>query len=345
MAENNKTEAFAGESINFIVNVERHDQLDLKIPIVVSDSFNFIQWRTAKTVLIPNPLDRGEFSINLKKEIFSQTGSHITVKLGHSREGYYILDRLFSLKINVMGNVTSRDEISANQNLPRISVSAEVTKVLLEDLFISALAASRMAESRNYIELQYPLVSIYPIVSTINEGDTAEFQISRANSITDPLSVNIESTEIGNFLKDHRINSIFLNPNQVERKLEFDTVDDDLAEDDGMLTVKILPNESYKLAGNHTAVVKISDQTDRDSLKQVFTSAHETINPLVLSAMESNLLTAIDGSAELSDKNNGRFDFQIFGQNSIENILLTSGRVANNEKQFWIVYCINPHLG
>ena len=334
-AENNKIEAFAGESINFIVNVERHDQLDLKIPIVVSDPFNFIQWRIAKTVQIPHPLDRGEFSINLKKEIFSQAGSHFTIKLGHSREGYYILDRLFSLKINVIGNLASRAEISANQNLPRISVSAEVAKVTLEDSFISALAAPRMVESRNYIEPQLPLVSISPIVSTINEGDTAEFQISRANSITDPLSVNIESAEIGNFLMDHTINSILFNPNQVERKLEFDTVDDDLAEDDGMLTVKILPNESYELAGNHTAVVKISDQRDRDSLRQVFTSAHETINPLVLRAMESNLVTAIDGSAKLTSKNNSRFDFQIFGQNSFEDILLTSGRIANNEKQFW----------
>ena len=333
--ENNKTEAFAGESINFIVNIERHDQLDLKIPIVVSDPFNFIQWRIAKTVQIPYPLDRGEFSINLKKEIFSQAGSHFTIKLGHSREGYYILDRLFSLKINVMGNVASRAEISANQNQPRISVSAEVAKVTLEDSSFSALAAPRIAENRNYIEQQLPLVSISSIVSTINEGDIAEFQISRANSIRDPLLVNIELTEIGNFLMDNTINSILLNSNQVERKLEFNTVDDDLAEDDGMLTVKILPNASYELAGNHTAVVKISDQTDRDSLRQVFTSAHETINPLVLSAMETNLLTAIDGSAELSSKNNGRYDFQIFGQNSIEDILLTSGQVANNDQQFW----------
>ena len=335
MAENNRTEAFAGESIKFIVNVERHDQLDLKIPIVVSDPFNFIQWRIAKTVQIPHPLDRGEFSINLKKEIFSQASSYFTVKLGHSREGYYILDRLFSLKINVKGNVASRAEISANQNLPRISVSAEVAKVTLENSFISALAAPRIQTNRNYIEPQLPLVSISPIVSTIDEGDTAIFQISRANSIRDPLSVNIDSTEIGNFLMDHTINSILLNPNQIERILEFNTVDDDLAEDDGMLTVKILPNESYELAGNHTAVVKISDQTDRDSLIQVFTSAYETINPIVLRAMETNLLTAIDGGAELSSKNNGRLDFQIFGQNSIEDILLTSGQVANNDQQFW----------
>ena len=329
--ENYKDEFVEGDTISLIVSVDKPYEDTFNIPVFISNPMNFSLWRAPKSLYFPLGVDKQTINLKINHDNILQTDGYISISLKADMYRRYLLDESTNLKIKIADSSNSEAVMAE----PRVSVAAQVVESAMkyneEVLQITPMFSSKL----NHSGLQLPIITIDSVVKVINEGESAEFRIIQSKSTEQPIEVKLNTTESGNFLTDQLVNSIVFSPNEVEKSLELQTLDDDLAEKDGILTVSILPDKNYNLGENHYAIVKISDKSDRDSLREDLVATQEIINPVVLSSMESDLLNATRQSPKVQREKNERFNFQILGQSSFKEILNAGKQLSDFNVPIW----------
>ena len=329
--ENYKDEFVEGDTITLIVSVDKPFEDTFNIPVFISNPMNYSLWRAPKSLYFPIGVDKQTIHLKINHDNILQTDGYISISLKEDIYRRYILDESTNLKVKIANNSNSEEIMAA----PRISVAAQAVESAMnyneEVLQISPMFSTES----NHSQLHQPIITIDSVVEMINEGESAEFRIFQSKSTEQPVAVKLNTTESGNFLTGQLVNSIVFSPNQVEQSLVIQTLDDSLAEKDGMLTVSILPDKNYVLGENHFAIIKISDKSDRDSLREEFVTTQDTINPVVLSSMESDLLNATRESPKVQRKTNERFNYQILGQSSFKGILNAGKQLRNFNEPIW----------
>ena len=339
--ENYKDEFVEGDTISLIVSVDKAYEDSFEVPVLISNPMNFSLWRAPKSVNFPIGVDKQTIHLKINHDNILQADGYISISLEGDMHRRYILDASTNLKIKI-ANSSSSDAIMEGA---RVSVAAQVAKSTLiqngEFLQTSPMFSSELTHS----ELHLPIITIDSVVAMINEGESAEFRILQSKSVDHSVKIKLDTTESRNFLTDQLINSIEISPNQVEKFLVIQTLDDDLANKDGVLTVTILPDKSYTLGENYYAMVKISDKSDRDSFREELVATQDIINPVVLSSMESELLNATRESPIIQRKTNERFNYQILGQSSVKEILNAGKQLKDFNLPIWKGLLYGSSLG
>ena len=118
-----------------------------------------------------------------------------------------------------------------------------------------------------------PVISIAAVsTSPIEEGDTAEFTISSSREISNPLEISIEVTEssdtdlVGDFIDENAVQTTITIPETAsEVTLSLPTMDDQVLEGDGQITVEILDSDDYILTSESGAQSASISVTDNDT--------------------------------------------------------------------------------
>ena len=85
-------------------------------------------------------------------------------------------------------------------------------------------------------------------VSSIAEGDDANFVISASEPPSNDLEINVEIIAIGNFIGANSQSTVQISADSSAGSLQISTIDDTVDENDGEITVSILPGSGYQVA-------------------------------------------------------------------------------------------------
>ena len=107
-------------------------------------------------------------------------------------------------------------------------------------------------------------VSVIALTESIEEGESAKFSIRKSPTIATNLAIDLSIEDgAGNFLTTNQPNAVILSVAEHQKDIEVNTIDDEVAEIDGVVTVTILPNSSYEVSSNFSsASMTILDNDD-----------------------------------------------------------------------------------
>ena len=161
---------------------------DIELPINVSQNGDFIQWR--KTSMISIDSDKEMIKIPTYDDDVPEQSGSITVSI-EKAEGEYTVNPVQS-SVTVM--VLDNDEMDSTPQ-PRIGVASRVANSIL-GIYDSYEPSER---EENSADLK-PIVSVTAIVSQIDEGSSAEFDINGTGIIDGTLTVQFKIDQIGDFI-------------------------------------------------------------------------------------------------------------------------------------------------
>ena len=113
-----------------------------------------------------------------------------------------------------------------------------------------------------------PVISIVATsVSPIEEGGDAQYRVISSLRTLLPLVVNLEVSDgdDGEFLVDSIPDSVTIPANESEVILNIETIDDEVLEDEGQITVEILDSDDYELTSELNARSASIAVTDNDT--------------------------------------------------------------------------------
>ena len=115
-------------------------------------------------------------------------------------------------------------------------------------------------------------VSIIAMSDIIQEGEPAIFSIRKSPLITTNLELSLSITgDTGNFLYSDEIEDVLLSTQVYNKFISIETIDDDVAELDGEITVTILSSPDYYVeATNSSATTRILDNDDYQPVVGIF---------------------------------------------------------------------------
>ena len=119
----------------------------------------------------------------------------------------------------------------------------------------------------NDIQPQLPVISIAPVVSSVDESDPAQFRITTSVVATSEIAVNVNVSQSGNVLAGTSgSRTVIISPTSTEATLEIDTDDDLISEPDGVITVSLVTDDitpaTYTItpvSANQSAQVTVID--------------------------------------------------------------------------------------
>ena len=107
--------------------------------------------------------------------------------------------------------------------------------------------------------------------SSVKEGTPVEFTVRRANDdVANPLTVNVSVSQTGSVLIGSAAGqvSVRFEANEATKTLTLDTEDDNVVEEDGIVTATITAPSGYQVAGPASATVNVMDN-DEDMVTTV----------------------------------------------------------------------------
>ena len=332
--------AVAGETIR--LNLQRISSTnwnDLYVDIAINSHDTIpILWRVPNRVLIPKGEGSADIEIMLLRSTSIADQATIQVSISEKTEIFKFNDtdldnpeiRILTAEINV--NPSSDDD----SGLDRISVADKVAASIIELLPTSEnpneepspISRTNPTENTNLIDTN-PIISISSNRYSVNEGETAYFQISTTFAVSD--NIPIEVRVIGNSIESSRTAIVNIKSGKRIGILPVSTKNDDKPNDDRTITATIQSGSMYKLGSKHSETVIISDMEDRNLVSNILDSANQVVLPELFSTTESQTSNAIDGRVEQYFNNESSNSWVINGGSQFTDILTTSGGTLAND--------------
>ena len=214
------------------------------------------------------------------------------------------------------------------EDQPNISIASLVANLLLGRSANSPVATN----SENSSSRLHPVFSIQATNPVINEGELVEFLIMSSKHTSQ--SINLRITETGNYLRDQTPTNVNFK-NQRSIVLTLATVDNILAETDGLITAEITTGMGYLIADNQNIdSVVISDIADRQERKNEITYRISEILPEILNHVGNETLTTTSQRIQQAqDGTRSPASYNINGASGIRQIITTSGEMLNSEPE------------
>ena len=262
----------------------------------------------------------------------------ITITVNHEGEGDYVNSFTETLMFNA-GDTEKTYSIQTSSE-DHYTADGKVTATITKETHFSIQPGAGMIVTQIEDKDAPGGISVIPIVSTISEGETAQFQITADYSTNFERSINIAVTETGRFITNQfEIPDIVsIEANQRTAILGVETEADELIESDGQISVSVLVGENYVPASVYsTASVQVRNENQVTlSIAAVNSSVTEGL-PVKLSihsspvAPQKNLLLTLDHDV----------DGDFLQTNPIHEILVTPADFNGQEAQFDIAQTLN----
>ncbi len=108
-----------------------------------------------------------------------------------------------------------------------------------------------------------PVVSISAADSSVAEGETVTFALTRAGDLTGPLEVSVEVTQAGDFLAEEPPASATFAADDSTVTLSLATVDDAVDEPDGSVSATLAAGDSHRAGDGAAATTAVTDDDER----------------------------------------------------------------------------------
>ena len=152
------------------------------------------------------------------------------------------------------------------------SVSSELTIVMNESIDGETVESARNSiavqikgsnfEIQSYLDTVEPggnnVVSIFPIDSPIMEGEDAMFQVFVSNTAVEDLQINLEVSQLGNYIKGQLPESVSVSTGESSAELRVPTIENSIYDSPGTITVELTEGNGYDVTSglHNTASVQ-----------------------------------------------------------------------------------------
>ena len=315
-----KTEYNEGEVVEIGIStlLFHSAKSEIELPITISQNGDFIQWRNSNMVTIDS--DKKMIRIPTHDDDVPEESGSITVSI-EKAEGKYTVNPVRS-SVTVM--VLDNDNQDSTKQ-PRIGVASHVANRIL-----GIFDSRERAESNEYSADLKPIVLVTTVLSQIDEGSSAEFDII-AHGITDgALTVQYEIEQIGDFIGGVTPSQVNLSQEQSSSLVIIETLDDTLAEDDGQISLILLEKSSYRLGTQSVASIVISDRADRLRRREAISAAGQDVLSDLVGSIGARSISATTSRVRSAFTANGPVrQFELNGTDQITDILTAGGEIIN----------------
>ena len=148
-----------------------------------------------------------------------------------------------------------------------------------------------------------PLVTVTTSQTTVEEGETVTFTLTRVGNLTVPLTVSVDVTARGAFLADGAPTEATFAANAATTAFQVATVDDEVDEENGAVTATIADGETYQVGDAASTTVEITDndepdqaetKTDTDVVTQTDTDVVTQTDTDVVTRTDTDVVTRTD---------------------------------------------------
>ena len=301
----------------------------LVVQINVTETGSFIAWRAPRSInmtKVPELL----FIATLDDSLEEPTGI-IKVDIIADPETYSINEENGTASATVM--VTSEDIVNPEVSLvepERISIAHTAVDAII-DFLNTPQQGSPALSPAEFVAIQTrPTVSISSVDTKITEGESAIFLISTKSggpTVNITVSLQVQQTRVqieGPTSMEIQLGS------QDTRSLSIATLNDGHADEDGFVSLSISESPDYLVSSTaSSAVVRVSDATDRQNRKSDITARTQSFMPELTGAIGANTLETVSNRIELGFSEESNQVLELGGQNSISGMLTASGDAIN----------------
>ena len=311
-----------GESAEFTITTypDIPANESLMVELNVSQTGDYLMWRSPTTVLLDESVTTLSFETQ-DDEIEEDEGT-ITVNLVEKENNYLISQGGESATIAVV----SDDIGEAVTNEPKISVASSAVNSILAQLQQETAIAPRLTETNRNL----PIISISAVNATIDEGDKAEFIVkSVGGESSDVINIELQVSEVGQSINWPVATSVQISGNSLVSFL-VESFNDDIAEEDGEIIVKVPTSEEYLVSESaSSAVVSISDEVDRINRTRNFVDRTQIVSSELMRAAGETSLETIAHRIRQGLSNNQGYSLEVGGKSSLPELLKKGGEYVN----------------
>ena len=243
--------AKAGDTITFTIESDQNLIQPLEVGITYPDSENQIMWRISRSVTLDSSNKRVQFQIQTIKR-YTTEDTTVDFKVAIAQSDDYqrsVTDREVTVQLMRTGE-SSGDPV-------RLSVADAAVESILDTLINSN--SPGLGSGSPII----PRLSIFSDLTEVQEGQNVVYRLVSDVQVTSPVLVNLEFDQIGNVIESlgHQVR---FPANESSINFEVPTIDDNKAESDVILGIRIITGTEYRLGVNNSASILISDSNDRE---------------------------------------------------------------------------------
>ncbi len=321
-----------GSPATFIFSANSSVDLPVDIEFNVNLEGNFTLWRIPQSFTLTTERSGILMIATHDDEIHEPEGS-ITVSIVATQD-YGILDGLDADTVTISDNDLAPDDPNRLPPEPRVSVASTAVNAIIGFLGTDTPESAQLNESASIL----PLVSIQASIPIVSEGSLAEFiLISNRRPETFEISVKLHVNPVGEFFE-------FEVPRQISVQIQsstpvpvnFQTIDDSIAEDDGRLEISIITDSSYEIVANQNSTsVIISDAIDRNARQDLLSASAEAFLPDVVGNMVARTSEIISQRIQQGFSETSEVALNLGGEETIKGIIERSGQMTNESSFAW----------
>ncbi len=290
---------------------------EIKVEILVSQQGGAVRWRVPTTIIMMSGRKIVSFPINMA--INSASNPKISVM---------VVDHPHYIANSEVAEMTISDSSAnlAQGDQTRIAIASQVADLVLQ-IQNDTLLEPEVSQSE-INTLATPIVSISAVADSIQEGQIAQFRILSTHLISNSISIHVE--QYGNFLNLTPPTQYSLN-GENEGILELATIDNQIAEPDGKITVSINQGHGYLPAvSRSSASVIVTDNTDRKARQEQIALKIEQLLPQIDQAESELLNNALTNRMQSFRNEIKNSYFKLGGQQNMKSLIIETGETINS---------------
>ena len=246
--------ARAGDTLKFNVKSDRNLIAPVEVGIAYSESEDQIMWRIPRSVTLDSANQSVQFQVQTKRR-YSRDGEVVDFKAAIvERRGIYTISSTNG-KATVPVSETGR-QLTAGAD-SRVSVAQSAVNSILD--FVNNPNSPAQSSGNSII----PRFSIFSGTREIQEGKNLSFRIESDVQVSSSIIINLEIDQLSNVVESPN-HQVVYSANQSSMDFEIPTIDDNVAEDDITLSIRIISGSNYKLGVNNSVHITVSDSKDRE---------------------------------------------------------------------------------
>ena len=310
-----------GNDAEFEVKSARDASTDLIVNLNVTDPNNFITWRIPRSVTITSGERVAEFKVSTGMHNDQDGSFEVTVANGN---GYVPIGPM-SAEVNVQA-VANDDSDS------RISVADVAVNSILDFLNVNSGSSPKTSESslanpnRNL-----PEISIVATSRQVDEGQLARFVVTSRHAVGEGIRISVSISGTAGTIANDSTRTLVIGTQQHEVGFEIPTIDDDRAENDGMVTATLIQSPNFNVNGDATAAVIISDLADRERRRNQLESANSEVLPNLHNALGVASWSNVSNQIEFALAGKSQPSLVLGGQSTMNQILTSNVQAFDNE--------------
>ena len=310
-----------GNDANFVVSSALDSSTDLIVNLNVSDPNNFITWRIPTSVTITRGQKIATFKVSTGRQNDQDGSFKVAIAEG---TGYQPID---PMSAEVMVQAEANDGIDE-----RIAVAEVAVNSILDFLNVNSGSSPTTSESslanpnRNL-----PEISIVATSRQVDEGQLARFVVTSRHAVGEGIRISVSISGTAGTIANDSTRTLVIGTQQHEVGFEIPTIDDDRAENDGMVTATLIQSPNFSINGDATAVVIISDLADRERRRNQLETANSEVLPNLHNALGVASWSNVSNQVGFALAGKTQSLLVLGGQSTMNQILTSNAQAFDNE--------------